>query len=545
VESVTPPPAGGVPPRDGHRTLTLVGCALILLLTGLVVTALQGYFTILTTILCGAGVAALALGFLPRTGRNIGNWIESSLYSLFVIGSMAVFLTIVGNHPVTMDGTSSKIYSLSAETRTFLKDRLDRTVRITAFARENERAGIGLLLAEYARHSPFVEYQIRNPFADDLEARRFASQVVPGDAFVELLTTSTLQTERVVRLDKVEEETVTNAIVELLRGQAVNLYFTAGHGEMALESNRQMVQAVGGRLRRDAEVLVGQLRRSHINVATLRLDQRGEVPADASVLVMLAPQRDISQAEFEALRGYMERGGRLLVFLDSEVALGGDLRPPLQLLTELLDAYGISLPQETVVLPMAQRGRRFRMDVQARSHPITQLDREIPVVFDQSRPVLQAGGASASMVFEPFLMSPDKAWRVRNETIARALLGGRDLDLSVDPKELGQQILGAAVTIIRPNQPMEKSTRLVVVGSGSFLGSDVLNQSSWLLFQNAVNWLTDSGDLIAIPAAVIQNTPMTLSPGTRHVLFILLIILIPSVIGIGGTLLSLRRRGVL
>jgi hypothetical protein len=134
---------------------------------------------------------------------------------------------------------------------------------------------------------------------------------------------------------------------------------------------------------------------------------------------------------------------------------------------------------------------------------------------------------------------------VRNDVIARALLGGRDLDLQVDTRELGAQNLGAAVTILKPNQPMDKSTRMVIVGSSGFLASDVLNQSGWLLFQNAVNWLTDSGDLIAIPAAVIENTPLTLSDGTRHVLFIVLVLLIPSVIGIGGMLLSLRRRGVL
>jgi hypothetical protein len=363
---------------------------------------------------------------------------------------------------------------------------------------------------------------------------------------VELLTTNSLETERVVRLDRLEEETVTNAIVQLLRGRTVNLYFLTGHGEPALESTRQIAVALGRRPVDDIGVLASQLRRNHINVASLQLDQRGVVPADASVVVIIAPQRDITQVEFEALRSYMDGGGRLLAFLDPEVALGGDLRPPLQLLRELIDGYGVSLPLETVVLPTAQRGRRFRLNVQPNpNHPVTQLDRDTPLVFEQARPVLQAGNASSSTVFESLLQSENTAWRVRNDVIARALLGGRDLDLQVDTRELGAQILGAAVTILKPNQPMEKSTRMVIVGSSGFLASDVLNQSGWLLFQNAVNWLTDFGDMIAIPAAVIENTPLMLSDGLRHVLFIVLVLLIPSVIGIGGMLLSLRRRGVL
>jgi hypothetical protein len=515
-------------------------------MTGLVATAFQGYFTILSMVLCFAGIIVFGFAFAPRAGRNMSNWIESILYSLFVLGSLGVFLTIVQNHPITVDGTSSKLYSLSAESRQFLRDRLDRTVRITVFAREGDRGGLSLLLSEYARYSPFVEYELKNPFADDLEARRFATNVIPGDAFVELLTTSTLETERVVRLEKVTEEAITNGIVQLLRGRTINLYFLSGHGEPALESNRKVNSFMGRRTLEDIEVLGAQLRKSHINAQSLSLDQRNTVPADASAVVIIAPQRDITQSEFEALRNYMDQGGRLMTFLEPEVALGGDLRPPLALLTDLIENYGLILPAETVILPAAQRGRRFRLETQpVAGHPITRLDQDVPLVFEQARPVMSATNLSASALYEPLLNSEQGGWRVRNEVIARALLGGRDMDLQVDTRELGNQPVAAALTVLRPGQPMEKSIRLVVAGHAGFLSSDLLNQSGWLFFQNSLNWLTDSGDLIAIPSTSIENTPLTLTPGTRHVLFILLVLLLPSVIGIGGTLLSLRRRGVL
>jgi hypothetical protein len=391
-----------------------------------------------------------------------------------------------------------------------------------------------------------VEYELKNPFADDLEARRFATNVIPGDAFVELLTTSTLETERVVRLEKVTEEAITNGIVQLLRGRTINLYFLSGHGEPALESNRKVNSFMGRRTLEDIEVLGAQLRKSHINAQSLSLDQRNTVPADASAVVIIAPQRDITQSEFEALRNYMDQGGRLMTFLEPEVALGGDLRPPLALLTDLIENYGLILPAETVILPAAQRGRRFRLETQpVAGHPITRLDQDVPLVFEQARPVMSATNLSASALYEPLLNSEQGGWRVRNEVIARALLGGRDMDLQVDTRELGNQPVAAALTVLRPGQPMEKSIRLVVAGHAGFLSSDLLNQSGWLFFQNSLNWLTDSGDLIAIPSTSIENTPLTLTPGTRHVLFILLVLLLPSVIGIGGTLLSLRRRGVL
>lgn len=542
MENLTP----GSPQPPAPKTLLLVGSALVLLLTGLIVTGLQGFFSGLSILLCLAGVGLFGIAFLRRSTKNFGYLTESMIYSIFVIGSMAVFFLIVRNHPVTIDATRSKLFSLSLETRTFLRERLDRTVRVTVFARENERGSAGLLLSEYTRHSPMVQFQLRNPFTDDLEARRFASTVVPGDTFVEILTTGTQETERVVRINRLTEEEITNAIVQLLRGRTVNLYFLTGHGQPTLESQRQVAAFTGRRQVDDLEVLTSQLRRNHIEVASLPLDQRGQVPADASVVVSIAPQRDMTQSEFEAMRAYLDRGGRALFFFDPEVALGGEIRGNLTLYNELLEFYGLSLPQETVVMPLAQRGRRFRFEAQVvGAHPITRLDQDVPLVLDQARPVITAPSVPPSALFEPLIATPAQAARVRNDLIARALVTGRELEFTVDAKDLAPEVVGAAMTLLRPGRPIEESTRLVVMGSGSFLGSSVLNQSGWLFFQNSINWLTDSGDLIAIPSPAIENTPLNLTPGTRHVLFIVLVLLVPSVIGITGTLLSLRRRGVL
>jgi hypothetical protein len=111
-----------------------------------------------------------------------------------------------------------------------------------------------------------------------------------------------------------------------------------------------------------------------------------------------------------------------------------------------------------------------------------------------------------------------------------------------DPKEQGIQQLGVAVTKRSAGQPDDKATRIVVVGSGDFIASSVIDQTSWMMFQRAVNWLSNAGDLVAIPATKIERTPMVLSPGQRQFLFLMLVIVAPALVGFLGLGYSLARR---
>jgi hypothetical protein len=80
------------------------------------------------------------------------------------------------------------------------------------------------------------------------------------------------------------------------------------------------------------------------------------------------------------------------------------------------------------------------------------------------------------------------------------------------------------------------------MGNGDFLASSVIDQAGWMLFLRSVNWLTNAGDLIAIPGAKVENTPVNLTQGQRQFLFLLLVIIVPTLIGFVGLGYSLARR---
>ncbi|MCX7719507.1 MAG: GldG family protein [Candidatus Sumerlaeaceae bacterium] len=514
---------------------------LVLFFTGLVVTGFYGTFTPISTALCVLGLLVGSVVFLPRLTRNLTLYLNIGLYAAFFIGSLAVLFVTLQRHPVTFDATHQKLYSISDITKNFLQ-RLDRQVRVTAFMTETERDSASHLLREYARHSPQFSYRIYHPFRDIAEARGYGTVVMPGDVFVELLTTDTKAVERSVKLVKLTEEELTNGIVQLLRGRQVILYFLTGHGELSLESDAAAA-ALAGRPQRgdDAVWLREQLERNHITVRPLSLGQRNRVPDDAAAVVCLGPRSDLSGAEREALAAYLDAGGRALFLLNPELP---QFSMPLRNFRELIEEYSLELPDRMVVLanPKAASADRFAIPAQPVPHRITRMDTPEPLVLTQVRPVAPARLPRNDATIEVLLVSPADTWAMPSEEIAKAIVSRQQLNVSIDAKDLAALPLAAAVTVLQPGQSEEQATRLVVAGNARFIASDVITQPAWLFFLNAVNWLTSSGDLIAIPTANIQNTPLILTAGQKQFLFLLLVIIVPTLVGLAGLGYAITRR---
>ena len=310
----------------------------ILFLTGLITTAIQGKFTTLSAAMCVFGLGAGSMLFVRRLSRNLGLYANVLLYSLFFVASLLVLFLIVHRHPVVVDATSAKLHSISPLTRGFL-GRLTQPVHVTAFVAESDKEEASDLLREYNRFSPQVTFDILNPYRDVARAQRFGPTVAPGDIFVETMTTQSQSLGRVVKVNRLNEEEMTNAIVQLLRNRDVTLYYLTNHGELSLESHTASAIVAGRRVTLDeAVVLKEQLERNFIRVLPLNLAQRGRVPSDASAVVCVAPRTDISPAEREALSSYLRAGGRGIFLLNPELQrVGGETLMPLRNLAAMLE----------------------------------------------------------------------------------------------------------------------------------------------------------------------------------------------------------------
>lgn len=517
---------------------------LILLLTGLVVTGLHGFFTPVSAGLCLLGLVLGLLLFVRQTSRNLVLYLQVFLYSAFFVGTLFLLYLVMDRHGLSYDATKRQLHSLSPITVNFVK-RLPQPVRITAFVTEADKDNTRLLLEQYRVASPKISYELLNPFRDVVAARRFGAQVMPGDIYIEALTTSTARASRIARVARLREEDITNGIVQALRAKDTVLYFLTGHSEMPLERDTAGALLAGQRVSlRDLAWVRNQLTRLGMQVRPLSLVQRGRVPADASAVLWVWPKADLTGTELEILRRYLDDGGRLLVFLAPDLPQAmGELTSPFRNVASLLERYGILLTSEVVarVTPQANVDH-FAIPVELVQHPITQVPGDDPLVFFYARPVQPKQVLPPEVRLDELLRSSADCLRLSAGEVATALIKRENLTRNVDPKELSAVPLGVAAMRLEPGKPEERASRIVVIGNADFLSSERITQKGWLLLNNMIAWAVQAEEMIAIPTAEIENTPMVLTDGERQFLFLLMVIVVPVTVGLIGVGFTLARR---
>ncbi|MEJ2190236.1 MAG: GldG family protein, partial [Acidobacteriota bacterium] len=237
------------------------------------------------------------------------------------------------------DWTSSGIYTLSQKTENILAD-LSEEIRVIVFMTPTSPMfdQVQELLKRYQAASPNVKVEYIDPDREPLKTRQLAEQfgisVADTVVFVYGDRTKYVTSDQMAEMDYSGmqygqqpsmrafkgEEQFTSAILSLVSPEVPKVYFVTGHGEASLAPTG------GGPGERSLSVLEEALKRENIEVADTTL-LSGTVPADADVVAIIGPTRAFTEAEIEALGGYLDNGGRLLVALDPLITPEGTMRP--------------------------------------------------------------------------------------------------------------------------------------------------------------------------------------------------------------------------
>ena len=92
------------------------------------------------------------------------------------------------------------------------------------------------------------------------------------------------------------ENYLTGAIKAVVDGVMPTIYFLTGHGEKSVEEYGQFKV---------------NLANYNYQMDSLNLASADKVPEDAGVIILAAPQRDISEGELEKLNAYLDEGGNI------------------------------------------------------------------------------------------------------------------------------------------------------------------------------------------------------------------------------------------
>jgi ABC-type uncharacterized transport system involved in gliding motility auxiliary subunit len=454
--------------------------------------------------------------------------------SIVSIGVVAVLLVGVNylaeKYHKRWDVSAGREFTLSDQTRQFVSS-LKEPLHIRVFDVPEGMQPFRDRLSEYAGLSnqvkiDYLDIDKERALADQYEARARGTIVVEYQRRVERVTSTA------------DEQEITNAIIKAVQGKQRKLYFTTGHGEKDPGSSDPRL---GYSRAQEA------LQRDNNTIGTLSLEQQADVPADADVVVVAGPTRDFTTGDVDALRRYLNKGGKALILIDPPETTSA---APLTNLIALVGEFGMEVGNNVVVDIAGQargRGPASPLISNYPNHPITQHFR-FYTLFPLARTVTPATGGSR--LAQPLLLSSEVSWA---ETDIKALPEGRGVAL--DPQDRrGPVELGSAIAIPAPDAPAPKpndtqapprpETRLVVIGDSDFAANDTLGfQANRDFLGNVISWLAQQENLISIRPKAPDDRHITLDLNQYRMIALLVLALVPGAVIALGIYTWWRRRG--
>ncbi|MBI4515399.1 MAG: GldG family protein [Deltaproteobacteria bacterium] len=399
------------------------------------------------------------------------HWLLLAVGTVGLAGAMAMAVAISTRHPLRLDLTPDKAYTLAEHSLQVLHN-LQHDVSLTAFLRSQDTRNreIEDLLWRVRSVSARVSYRVVDINRNPLAARQFGVNA-DGALVVE-------SGGRRKAFTNPSEPLLIGAILQVTRSEKKRVYAVTGHGERSITDNDR---------RRGMSSARAALMNEFYEVEQISLLTGAGVPGDAAVLVIAGPRTDLLAAELLAIGDYLERGGGVLVLLDPEQAPG---------LAALLRTYHIAAGEGVVadtesrlfagdVLTMAIPGLSPRQPVSAAL--------KAPPLFAQARPVEFLADPDSRFIGAIVLETSPASWRSADREALRsgttAFSPGRDQRGPVP----------VAVSVVLPAVPGVAPGRLLVIGDSDFANNffiEYLGNKDLLV--NAVNWLAHEEQLVGV-----------------------------------------------
>src|SRR5208283_3527117 len=277
-------------------------------------------------------------------------------YILLALGIIVVANTLADRYNKSYDSTSNKRNSLSEQTAKIVKG-LKEPATITYFDQSTRFAQAKEQLDLYANLSPkvqvkYVDADKNRPLAVTAGIHSYGAAVVQiGD--------------RKEEAKSLTEEGITGAFIRVLKNKTRTVCFLAGSGEHRIDDSQRdgfsRFQELLGRDRYEAK--------------SVDLLTKSEIPSDCTVLVAGGPRDDYPQPEVDAIKTYVENGGRALFLLNPPLRMGRAQIADNDALTNLLSSWGVTVDKNLILdmNPISQLtglGPEVALVTRYESHPI-------------------------------------------------------------------------------------------------------------------------------------------------------------------------------
>jgi len=481
------------------------------------------------------------------------DWLKArqTRYGAYLITYLLVIIAVLGaanwlanRHNKSYDSTSNKRFSLSEQTAKVVKG-LNRDVKITYFDKTTEFARARDLLDRYNNlstrlHIDYVDPDKKPQIAKAAGVRTYGSIYIDSGM-------------RKEEAKSLTEEDITGALIRSLKSGERNVCFVSGSGEHSLdESGRTGYSSVKESLEKNnyKTRTVSLLQAgSATTPAAVKLGQsaappaadmpKPEVPKDCTVLVVAGPKYDYTQPEVDAIKAYVESGGRALFLIDPPLKLGREDYSGSPALSAVIQTWGVTLDKD-LALDTSGVGQIFGLGPEV---PLVTSYESQPIVRDLKETATAFPLARTMDVKSPDKGTAEKLFSTGANSYATTRINSAEIRIDPKTDKKGPLTLGAAGTYNNPGGDRSKEGRFVVVGSSNWLTNNILRfNGNRDLFLNMMNWLSSDEDLISIRPKEAEDRRLNISGRQMSVLFYSSMVFLPLIVVLSGFAVWARRR---
>lgn len=463
--------------------------------------------------------------------------LKAGAYSTGLIAA-AVAVTVVLNLVVAqlpgswtaLDLTGSKLYSLSDQTKEYVKGMTEDVTIYVLVNEDNEDTVLGQTLDRYQDLSQHIKVQ----YVDPIQNPRFHTQYTSGSVTTNSLIVVSDKRSKVIDSGDIYVTTydydgynyssaitgydgegqITSALDYVLSDEVPMVYMTEGHGEQSLSSSFK-----------------GSLDKENVEYETVNLMDCETVPETAACLVINGPASDLSEDDLNKVIAYLDRGGKVILAVGyREVAT-----PNLDALLAYMD---LSIADGLVVEESQDHYYQipfYLLPTVAANSYTTGIYGSYYVFAPYSQGiVIPEGQDDGDVSYDNFLRTSSSAYSMRN--FAEATEYGRQEGDAEGPFSLGVEAVKtledgqATMVVYSSDQMFTDSASLMVSGA---------NQ---MLFTNTVSHFVDHETTVSIPAKDYEVSTLMISQGSALTLGLITMILLPLGSLIVGFVIWLRRR---
>jgi ABC-type uncharacterized transport system involved in gliding motility auxiliary subunit len=435
-----------------------------------------------------------------------------------VIAVIVVVNVLADRYNKSYDATANKRYSLSEQTAKIVKG-LKQDATITYFNQSTRFRDGKDLLEEYKNLSPKVKVEYVDPDKEPQRARAAGVRNF-GTAIIKV-------GDKKEEAKSMTEEGITGAFIRDLKSNSRTVCFVTGSGEHQIDdSDREGFSQFKQLLAKD-----------DYETKAVDLLQKPEVSSDCTTLVVAGPTRNYVQPAVDALKKYVEGGGRAFFMLDPPLKMGRSDIADNDALTSLLQSWGVTVDKD-LILDLSPVGQIFGLGPQVAlvsnysSQPIVSQIKRTATGFPLARSIQIKNGDKTNV---------EKLFDSSTSSLATTNLSSDRVSVQDPNNKKGPLTLAAAGTYNTGKQ--NSQGRFVVVGSSGWVANRFITfEGNGDLALNAVNWLSSDEDLISIRPKPPENRRVSMTQRQFNAVLVTSQFILPLIVVVAGFGVWWKRR---